>query len=65
MKFEYNQDTQIMRRPECAIEVCDKLAIVLVAGEFVCGRCATKAASYSNRMIFAQLNEDIKKEEGK
>ncbi len=60
----FKTDQQIKKRPECAVPACKDSGWILVANQFVCGRCAKKAAEYSNKMIFEKLSQDIAEIEG-
>jgi len=44
-----------MTRPTCAVEGCENGALVLLAGDFVCGDCCVNYEKMKNKALMEEL----------
>jgi len=53
----FKPDEQIKERPPCQNGTCDEGAIILYAGKFVCGYCASKMQNNINKYMFEKFGK--------
>ena len=49
---EVKPTTEIIQRPKCVISGCDNEALVLFAGKWICGDCASKKSDELNKRVW-------------
>ena len=52
-------------RPVCAVEGCVNPALVLLAGDFVCGDCCVRFEKMKNKNLMEQLSISLHQENKK
>lgn len=53
----------LTERPTCAVEGCNNDALVLLAGDFVCGDCCVRYEKMKNKGLMEELEKARKMEE--